>query len=76
MNDYCDDNCGCRWDVRYHCPQCGRFVPESRVHSEDRIDPNAYYGVDTNMWVDCPRCGRIDTDMPHIPFRTRKAHHD
>lgn len=46
--------------IRWQCRRCGRFVAESAVHSEDRIDPGAYYGVSSRTWVDCPRCGKVD----------------
>lgn len=46
-------------NVRWQCP-CGRFLPESAVHSEDRIDPSAYYGVTSRTWADCKRCGVVE----------------
>lgn len=47
-------------DVRWQCVRCGRFVAESAVDSEDRIDPGAYYGVTSRMWANCARCGVVD----------------
>ncbi len=47
-------------DVRWQCPRCGRFVAESSVQSEDRVDPSAYYGVTSRTWVTCSGCGEVD----------------
>lgn len=46
--------------IRWQCRRCGRFVPESAVQSEDYRDPDAYYGIISRTWVDCPRCGVVD----------------
>jgi hypothetical protein len=50
--------------MRWQCARCGRFVAESAVHSVDRIDPGAYYGITSRMWADCPRCGEVDNPRP------------
>lgn len=47
-------------DGRWQCAGCGRFVAESAIHSEDRIDPGAYYGVSSHTWAECNRCGPVD----------------
>lgn len=52
-------------DVRWQCARCGRFLSESAVRSEDRIDPGAYYGVTSHTWADCPHC-RLKVDDPHL----------
>lgn len=48
------------FDVRWQCPNCGRFVAQERIGEVDHVDPGAYYGISTEMWVDCPRCGRVE----------------
>jgi len=47
-------------DVRARCPKCGRFVPWDAIGSEDYADPGAYYGVGSNEWTNCPKCGRVE----------------
>ncbi len=47
-------------DVRAQCPKCGRFVSWDAIESEDYFDPGAYYGVGSNEWTNCKKCGRID----------------
>ena len=46
-------------ETRWQC-QCGRFLADSAIHSEDRYDPSAYYGITTDTWGDCSRCGCVD----------------
>lgn len=47
-------------DVRACCPKCGRFVPWEALGGKDFIDPGAYYGIGTEEWTDCPKCGRVE----------------
>jgi len=50
--------------MRWQC-DCGRFIAENAISSRDRIDPGAYYGVTSDSWYDCSRCGRRDT-LPRL----------
>jgi hypothetical protein len=50
--------------MTWQCAGCGRFVPGSAIHSEDRIDPGAYYGITSVLRADCPRCGEVDNPRP------------
>jgi len=45
------------WDVRWQCRGCGRFIPRSAIQERDHVDPMAYFGVRSEWWVDCARCG-------------------
>lgn len=46
-------------NVRWQC-HCGRFLPESAIHDEDKRDDSAYYGVTSRIWADCKRCGVVE----------------
>jgi len=48
------------YDARWQCT-CGRFLAETAIHSEDAVDPGAYYGVSSRIWADCPRCGEVES---------------
>ncbi len=47
-------------DVRWQCPQCGRFLAPDTIGEQDHVDPGAYYGIRTEIWADCPKCGRVE----------------
>ena len=50
--------------IRWQC-DCGRFIAESAITSQECIDPSGYYGVTCDSWYDCSRCGRRDT-LPRL----------
>lgn len=62
--------------IRLQCHHCGRFLAESRIHEEDYRDDGAYYGISTRTWVDCPRCGREEVDMPRFVIFTHAPRKD
>lgn len=47
-------------ETRWQC-QCGRFVAESAITTEDYADPDAYYGIGTRWSYACAGCGVVDT---------------
>lgn len=67
----CDD---CDWgtdtplDVRWQCVECGRFISNDKVRSEDYLDNGAYYGVSTRTEYDCKKCGLIKDEPRLIVF--------
>lgn len=60
------------FETRWQCRGCGKFVAESTVHSRDYLDNGAYYGVSSEMWCDCPRCGRT-AEPACVPTREREV---
>jgi hypothetical protein len=62
------------WEVRWLCPKCSRFVPESTVDSEDVWDPSAYYGFTTRTWAHCKKCGPVD-EPRCIPTKAHPLDH-
>lgn len=48
------------YETRWTCPQCGRFIAEASVQSEDHRDDGAYYGVSSRTWGTCARHGRVE----------------
>jgi len=51
---------GTYYDVRFACPNCGRFLREDQITGVDNYDPSAYYGVSSTITVNCGRCGEVD----------------
>ena len=50
-------------DVRSACWSCGRFIKESTCRDENHHDPSNYYGVRTESFYTCVKCG----EQPGLP---------